>query len=123
MTQPLRLRADDDWWHVRSRWLGSPPWTFPFAARYTAWALMSSLIIGTLTADYLIGLIPGHLPLTMWTLTFAVLFGALLLRLSTDEIGIRHVIGIGWREIRLPKPLPCIDRTQHLRMHRASPVD
>jgi hypothetical protein len=122
----LHLRADDHWHAVRSRWLGSPPFVMPVAARYTAWLLMFGVVVATLSGDYLVGLIPHHLTLTVLSLSLALTAGAKLLKLSDDETRIHHVVLLAWRrllELWQSRDPSSIDRAQRLEIRRAPSVD
>jgi hypothetical protein len=119
MSQRLRIRSDDEWWHVKSKWLG--PRDFPFPTwlqfRYPAWVLMPLVIFATLGIDYMLGLLAW----AVWTLIPGVWAAAMLLRFSDDEMNVRQLLALIWHERGLPREPVRLDRPQRLEFRRENP--
>jgi hypothetical protein len=120
MSQRLRVRPDDEWQKVRSRWLGPTPYTWP-AARYSAWLLMGSTIV----ADVIVGALAGWMfgpvvgtAVAMWAVAFTTPAAYLLLRMSGDEMNVRQLLALIWYEHHLPRSPAPFDRPQRLEFRR-----
>ena len=96
----MQLQPDDFWYQVKSKWLGSPPITLPFFARYVAWGLMVATFVGVLVVNWFLGLIPSHPFIAVWTFPVPLLLAALILRFSDEERGVKNVIALGIRLLR-----------------------
>jgi hypothetical protein len=116
-----RIRSDDDWRTYRRRWLGPHPYTWPFEARYSAWALIGGILLAHAVAGLLLAALIGPLvavALIPWSLAVTLPLGYLLLRLSGDETTIRQLVLLIWHERNLPREPAPIDRPQLLRIRR-----
>lgn len=117
----LRVRSDDEWQQIRSRWLGPAPFTWPFAARYSAWALMGGGILLDIILGGLVGMVLGAaagIASALWLLAFTLPACYLLLKLSGDEMNVRQLLALISQERNLPRKPPTVRRASILEIRR-----
>lgn len=108
MAAPSRVSTDDPVFRIRQVWLGPTGWSFPFQARYLAWALWFVLFVGLWIGMALLGILGGIIP--VWPMSLSVVLTYALMSTVDHEVTLRALIRtvraeFASRHQRQPKPL------------------
>jgi hypothetical protein len=98
----VRIRTDDEVYRVDAVWLGPPKATFPWRARYVAWAVGIVLFLFVLLIERRMGFGFGFFS-TAWAVVIAVLFTRVICKKITHERPLGAVAAMWLRELTAPR--------------------
>jgi hypothetical protein len=97
----MRVSPDDEVWRTRTVWLGPTGWTFPWTARYLAYAVWLASFAAILLAE---AATPLHVvSLLIWDLTGATLATCGLMSLVDYERPLSSVLDLAKVEFSTPR--------------------
>lgn len=102
MTGLMRVASDDEVYQVRTVWLGPTGMTFPWTARYQAYAVWLLTFLAVLLFKAVTPLEVGIVP--TWEVAFSVLFTYWLMSLVDFEQPIRSRLETLRAEVTAPRP-------------------
>jgi hypothetical protein len=98
----LRIRTDDEVYRVDAVWLGPPKATFPWRARYVAWAVGIPIFLVTLTVERAIGISFGFFS-TAWAFIGTIVITRLITSKISHERPLGAVLTMCGRELMAPR--------------------
>lgn len=103
----MRIRTDDEVYRVDAVWLGPPKATFPWRARYVAWAVGIVLFLLVLLIERRLGFGFGFFS-TAWAVVIAILVTRVVCRKITHERPLSSVALMWLRELTAPRSTPAV---------------
>ena len=101
----MRIRTDDEVYRVDAVWLGPPKATFPWRARYVAWAVGIVMFLVILLIERRMGLGFGFFS-TAWAVVVAIVTTRLIGKRITHERPLTSVAVMWLRELTAPRRPP-----------------
>jgi hypothetical protein len=98
----LRIRTDDEVYRVDAVWLGPPKATFPWRARYVAWAVGIPIFLVALTVERLVGWSFGFFS-TAWGFIATIVITRGITAKISHERPLSAVIAMWGRELMAPR--------------------
>lgn len=98
----MRIRTDDEVYRVDAVWLGPPKATFPWRARYVAWAVGIPVFLVVLTIERQIGLGFGFFS-TAWAFIATIVITRLITAKISHERPLGAVLTMWVRELNTPR--------------------
>ncbi|OZM75210.1 hypothetical protein CFN78_03360 [Amycolatopsis antarctica] len=98
----MRIRTDDEVYRVDAVWLGPPKATFPWRARYVAWAVGIPVFLVVLGVERQLGLSFGFFS-TAWAFIITILVTRLITAKISHERPLGAVFGMWVQELRTPR--------------------
>jgi hypothetical protein len=98
----VRIRTDDDVYRVDAVWLGPPKATFPWRARYVAWAVGTVMFLVVLGIERQLGIGFGFFS-TGWGLLITILLTRLIGSRISHERPLSAVVLMWLRELTTPR--------------------
>lgn len=98
----MRIRTDDEVYRVDAVWLGPPKATFPWRARYVAWAVGVPVFLVVLGVERQLGFSFGFFS-TAWAFVITILVTRLITAKISHERPLGAVFGMWLRELRTPR--------------------
>lgn len=98
----MRLRTDDEVHQINAIWLGPPKATFPWHARYVAYAIFLPAALLVLAFERQVGIGFGFFS-TAWALVAATVITRLLCSRITHERPLGSVLVMGLHELMAPR--------------------
>lgn len=120
--KPIYSIPDNHFLGYRARFLGPKGFTLPFQIRYPAYALGLANVSAVMILDIVTGIIPHHLSIASWSISFSVIWTAVVMRFVSEEMPMREVFKIIKNEFKLPRPETAFPETKKLRHKLAHPI-
>jgi hypothetical protein len=98
----VRIRTDDEVYRVDAVWLGPPKATFPWRARYVAWAVGIPIFLVALTIERMIGISFGFFS-TAWGFIGTIVITRLITAKISHERPLGAVVTMWGRELMAPR--------------------
>ena len=98
----MRIRTDDEVYRVDAVWLGPPKATFPWRARYVAWAVGIPVFLVVLAIERQLGMGFGFFS-TAWAFVITILVTRLITAKISHERPLGAVFGMWLQELRTPR--------------------
>jgi hypothetical protein len=98
----VRIRTDDEVYRVDAVWLGPPKATFPWRARYVAWAVGIFVFLVVLLIERRMGFGFGFFS-TAWAVVITVLVTRVVCKKITHERPLSAVAAMWVRELTAPR--------------------
>lgn len=98
----MRIRTDDEVYRVDAVWLGPPKATFPWRARYVAWAVGIPMFLVALTVERMIGISFGFFS-TAWAFIGTIVITRLITSKISHERPLGAVLTMWGRELMAPR--------------------
>jgi hypothetical protein len=98
----VRIRTDDEVYRVDAVWLGPPKATFPWRARYVAWAVGIPVFLVVLTVERQLGLSFGFFS-TAWAFVATIVTTRLITAKISHERPLGAVLAMWARELSTPR--------------------
>lgn len=98
----MRIRTDDEVYRVDAVWLGPPKATFPWRARYVAWAVGIPIFLVALTVERMVGISFGFFS-TAWAFIGTIVITRLITSKISHERPLGAVLTMWGRELTAPR--------------------
>lgn len=99
----MQTQTDDEVYRVDSVWLGPPKLTFPWRARYVAYAIGLAVLVLVMALQRRLGIGFDALS-TAWAMVVTIAVVRLVGHRITDERPLSHLLMSWWADVRTPRP-------------------